>query len=126
MSAPSGIMRLLPQDNGYVMGNDEQLAAVARRQHGPFTLEQAHAAGFSTAAVRRRVNAGRWLSPHNGVFFDASVPVSEDRDVSAAVLACAPRAAASYRAAARRWDLDVDLGELIDVTVVSPGRARPR
>lgn len=112
------------------MGNartspDALLAVLSRGQHGPFSLGQALAAGFSRSAVKRRVDSGRWVRLHRGVYCEAAVPVSFQRDVAAAVMVCGIGAAASHRTAARWWELDVPPADRPEVTVLLPSRARP-
>ncbi len=106
-------------------GPDARLAVLTRGQHGPFSLDQALTAGFSRSAVKRRVDSGCWVRLHRGVYCEAAVPASLQRDAAAAVIACGPGAAASHRTAARWWELDVPPADRLEVTVLLPSRARP-
>src|SRR5581483_6423710 len=102
-----------------------RLAPVARRQHGPFTRRQALQSGFSASSVQRNVAHGWWIDLHRGVYCDAVIPASLERDASAAVLACGPTAVVSHRTAGLLWSLDVPKPALPEVTVLPSGRARP-
>ncbi len=106
-------------------GPDARLVAVTRSQHGAFTRQQALAAGFTPSMIKRRLASGRWLRLHRGVFCETAVLPTFERDTSGAILACGSGAAASYRTAGRRWELDVPQPELPEVTVPIPSRARP-
>ena len=46
----------------------QRLAAVARRQHGVFTLEQALACGFSRSTIGRLVRSGTWRELESRVY----------------------------------------------------------
>lgn len=102
---------------------DRQLAEVANAQHAVFGLDQLRELGLSTRAVSHRVAAGRLHRIHQAVY--SLVPktlLKREGLYMAAVLACGPGAALSYRSAAALHGLR-DWGYTrIEVTV--PRRSR--
>ncbi len=80
---------------------DEQLAAEARQQHGVFSVEQAHASGFTSWSVRRRVEGGRWERlDHHAYRVAVATPPTSRQMLMAATLAsggCASGASAGAR-----------------------------
>jgi hypothetical protein len=79
---------------------DLRVAAIAARQHGVFSTEQATRAGAYSSLISRRVRAGRWLRLAPGVYGMAGTPDSWPRSVSIAVHRVTGLAAASHRTAA--------------------------
>jgi hypothetical protein len=71
----------------------------AEEQHGAISREQA-AAMLSKAAIRHRVDSGRWVELANGVFVVRGAPPTVRQQISVAVLSCGPQAAASHATAA--------------------------
>jgi hypothetical protein len=95
---------------------EAQAVARAERQHGVLSYDQARRAGMSRPTVTRRVQAGRWIAEHHGVYRVAgSVPSWEQR-LMAACLAAGGRA--SHRAAARLWGLDGQQAADVEVLVL--------
>lgn len=80
---------------------DRTLAALAAQRHSLLTLDDVVAAGGTRSSASVRVKAGRWESPHPGVYRIAGIPWSYEARVMAAVLAGGPGAVASHRCAAR-------------------------
>lgn len=78
---------------------DITLAALARRQHGLWTREQAREAGMTRSRIRTRVDRGLWIPQDTAVYADAASLPTWQRSVMAAVLA-EPWAVASHRTAA--------------------------
>jgi hypothetical protein len=76
---------------------------LARRQHGLVTRVQLLAAGLSSTAIGRRLDAGAWLPLAAGVYALASSPPTWQRQVLAACLAVG--GIASHRTAAAMWGL---------------------
>ena len=60
------------------------LNRLATAQYGVFTRAQAKACGFSNKAIRHRLETGRWIALHPGIYVDASVPQAWHRDEIAA------------------------------------------
>jgi hypothetical protein len=84
---------------------DRFIAAVAARQFGVFSHEQAISAGFSRATVQQRVSDGRWLLVRPGVYAIAGVPRTFESNALSGVLQV-DRAFASHRTAAFLHGLD--------------------
>lgn len=68
---------------------DARAAALAARQHGLLTSEQALACGLSPKQVKGRLGTGRWTALARGVYVVAGVPDSWVRRAAAAQLAVA-------------------------------------
>ncbi len=104
------------------------MGRLAVRQHGVFTFEQWVRLGLSSDALQRRADAGRVHRIHKGVC--SLVPpqlLSRDGRYMAAVLACGPGAALSFRSAGVLLRLIGSGAELIDVSVpTAGGRSRRR
>jgi hypothetical protein len=82
---------------------DEHIAALARQQHGLFTLGQLDELGITRRQRQWRLRAGRWESPYTGVYRIAGIPPSWRSELLAACLA--GEGVASHRSAAAVWDL---------------------
>jgi very-short-patch-repair endonuclease len=91
--------------------------AVLAGRHGVVTRERLLAAGFGRNQIARLVGNGTLIPVHRGVYVvvHASSPLAHE---CAAVLACRPRAVLSHRTAGSLWQLPVDRGDAIEVTVV--------
>lgn len=103
------------------MEPDQQLAEIAARQHGAVSRAQALAAGLSVDAINRRLWSGRLVRLHAEVYGLAGVPPSRSQTLMAAVLWGGPGSAASHRAAANLWRLDLNL-EVLEIS--SPRRLK--
>lgn len=89
----------------------------AARRHGLVTRDAAFVAGMTRGALRQRVESGRWVEVHDGVYRVRGAPETWDQKLLAAVLAAGPLAAVSHRSAAIKWDLDGLGGRLVEVSV---------
>src|SRR5262249_47987129 len=78
-----------------------RLRAIASRQLGLFTREQARLAGFSPGSIDKRVSLRLWIAIDHGVYRVAEAPGSWRQRLLAACLA--GPAVASHRAAAALW-----------------------
>ena len=87
------------------MDNYRELAAIAERQHGVVSLDQARRVGFADHQVRSLVEAGRLVRPATGVFLFAGCPPSWKQAVMVAVAAAGEAAFASHQTAAYLWEL---------------------
>lgn len=76
------------------------MSELAGSQHALVTWTQALDVGFSSQAVRRRVETGRWVRVHDGVYRIAGARITNAQSVLAACMGIGPEAAASHRAAA--------------------------
>lgn len=84
---------------------EAELAALAAKQAGAFSARQAEAHGFDEASRRRRIEAGRWVRLHRGVFAVAGSVDDPLRMLWAAWLAVGPRAVISHLAALWLWGI---------------------
>lgn len=102
-----------------LMSTERSLNRLARRQHGVFLTDQALRVGVGREALRTRVQTGRLIRLHPGVFAFAGSKLSFEGHVHAALLAAGGEACASHVAAARL----IGFGELpahIELTVPWP------
>src|SRR3954471_21076122 len=100
---------------------EQELAQLARRQHGVVARRQLLARGFTASAIARRVEAQRLQPVHAGVYAVGHPLLSHYGRWMAAVLACGPAAALGYGSAAALWDLRRGVPARIDVVVASAG-----
>src|SRR2546428_3870212 len=96
---------------------DRAIAAIADRQHGLITLDQALLAGLTRAGAKHRVGTGRWERLHPGVYRMAGSARTFEQEVLAACRAVGPGATASHRSAAALLDLP-GLTRKTELTVV--------
>lgn len=99
---------------------EDQIAAVARRQHGVVTRAQLLELGLSPGAVRCRVRRGTLRILHRGVYLLGLVMPPRAREMAAA-LACGPEAIVSHRSAAALWDLVAPPAPDIPVDITAVG-----
>src|SRR4051795_12543484 len=78
---------------------EQELAELARRQHGVVARRQLLARGFTASAIARRVAAQRLQPVHSGVYAVGHPLLSHYGRWMAAVLACGPGAALGYGSA---------------------------
>lgn len=78
---------------------------MAEVQHGHITRQQLLALGLSARAITARLNAGKLIRVHGGVYAVGHVPRGALARAHAAVLACGPDGALSHEAAAAQWGL---------------------
>ncbi|GAB3723358.1 DUF559 domain-containing protein [Nocardiopsis nanhaiensis] len=85
--------------------------AIAARQHGVLSWEQAHHAGVTKSDARRLIRNGEWGRPHTGVYSVRSLTVSSSSDTHlrsatmAAQLALGPNSFAGGETAVRLWGM---------------------
>src|SRR6476620_1906970 len=82
---------------------DQNVWALARRQHGSVTGEQLHAAGFTRSAIAHRMRTGRLWRVYPRVFAVGRSELSREGSWLAAVLACGVGPALSHLSAAGLW-----------------------
>jgi hypothetical protein len=103
---------------------DAAFAALAGRQHGVVSGSQLRRLGVTKYAVRRRVEAGRLLRLHDGVYAVGHLALTADSRRMAAVLACGPGALLSHRAAGVLWGF-LRGAAALEVTTPRSRRRRP-
>lgn len=107
---------------------DDQLAAIAARQWGLVTVDQARAVGITRYQVQHRAERGELERVHRGVYRLASATATFEHTTLAAVLYAGPLAFASHASACVLWGLPLDgrLDELwcVEVTTASTRRLR--
>ena len=103
---------------------DARIAALAARQHGVVSRAQLFALGARAHQIDDRVNAGRLVPLHRGVYAVGHAALRIEGRWLAAVLACGPGAVLSHRDAAALWELASAGTGQVHVSV--PGRAGRR
>jgi len=83
---------------------EERIADLVARQHGVVTRAQLMGAGVSSAAIGRRLKAGRLRALHGGVYLAGPIEPERAREMAAA-LAGGPAAALSHTSALHLWKL---------------------
>jgi predicted transcriptional regulator of viral defense system len=96
---------------------DARLAGIAARRHGVVSRDQLRAIGFTDTMIRDRVASGRLHRLYRGVYSVGHTLLDRHGRWLAAVLACGPNAALSYRSAASLWGIRPNAAARIDVTV---------
>jgi predicted transcriptional regulator of viral defense system len=103
---------------------DALIAAVSGRQYGVITSAQLRAAGLTSAAIAKRVKAGRLHPQYRGVYAVGHNRLSQQAKWLAAVLAAGKGAALGHQAAVRHWNVWRRKTTAIDVVVPTPRRPR--
>jgi very-short-patch-repair endonuclease len=103
-------------------GADARIAAVALRQHGAFSREQAVEAGFTRGMIDYRLATGRWAIADFGVYRSATTPPNWAQRLIAACLA--GPAVASHRAAGIIWGFPGMPDGIVEVTALRHRRRR--
>jgi very-short-patch-repair endonuclease len=105
---------------------DWAIAEICARQHLQISVAQLVELGLRPSAIRMRAAAGRLHRTFHGVYSISPVWPSVKARWMAAVLACGPGAALSYRDAGAAHGVRPSSRRLIDVTAPRrAGRARP-
>lgn len=105
---------------------DPLLAARIRGQSGLVTRDQARAAGLTEKAIRWRLESGRWLRLHPGVYLTEPGRDDWSMHAVAALLNVGPPVALWGRSAGHAWSLLTDTGDTISVVVPFARSGRPR
>ena len=101
---------------------DRRIAALADRDHGIVDADGLRAAGASRRQIGRRLEAGRLILLHRGVYAVGHRRLTSEGWWLAAVRAIGPGAVLGNVHAAALWDLRPTPRGRINVTVVSTGR----
>lgn len=105
---------------------DQEIAGLARRQHGVVSRAQLLERGMGKRAIAARIERGQLHRLHNGVYKVGYRRISRKGRWMAAVLASGPGACLSHRSAARLWRLIPAAGERAEVTCPPDHRTRRR
>ncbi len=95
----------------------ESLSELLSIQHQVLTRTQAGQHGMTDAALRARLDAGRWQRVHPGVYAATTGPLTSAALRWAALLACGPGAVLSHATAAAMHGLRIPADQRIHVTV---------
>jgi very-short-patch-repair endonuclease len=93
--------------------------------HGVAARFELLAAGTKPTAIQARIESGRYLRIHTGVYAIGHKDLTVYGRRRAIVLACGKRAVLSHRSAADAWGLRPGSGAMWDVTVRQTGVRRP-
>src|SRR5215210_883674 len=99
----------------------QQVWALARRQHWVVTRGQLLHLGFNSDWIQHRLARGRLHPVHRGVYAVGRPELSRFGRWMAAVLACGPDAVLSHASAAALWGVRSDHGRL---EVIAPNDRR--
>ena len=107
--APLGVQRVFHPSHGKsVAPRDEATVAIrdlAERQHGVVARRQLIALGLGRGLIQDRIDAGRLLPLHQGVFALGHRRIGIRGEWMAATLACGPDAYLSHGSAAQLWGI---------------------
>src|SRR5215210_5483778 len=102
---------------------DRAIGALAERQHGVVTRAQLSVLGLGARAIDHRIEVGRLRPIFRGVYALVGPRLlTQHGRWMAAVLACGPGAALSYRGATALWQ--IRRGTRLEVTVPRGRKAR--
>jgi very-short-patch-repair endonuclease len=104
---------------------DARIAALADANHGIVDVDGLHSVGASRTQIGRRIDAGRLIPLHRGVYAVGHRRLRPRGWWLAAVWAIGPGAVLSHAHATALWNLREPPGGRVHVTVPSRGR-RPR
>lgn len=120
----SSAWRLLDR-MGPESAKDKKIGDLATSQHGVLSRAQLRELGFSDREIARRLERGRLIRMHRGVFAVGHTALKPEGYWMAAVLACGPDAALSHASAAALWGIRPTSASLADVVVpTQAGRSR--
>ena len=106
---------------------EAEVTAILARQDGVIGRQQALKAGMTPGQLRRRLDTGRWLTVHAGVYQSAQHPSTHASRVRAAVLWGGRHAVLAGHAAAWWWGLTPTPPDSVQI-VIPPNehrRSRP-
>lgn len=106
------------------MDLDRALAAIARGHHGVFAVAHLHELHASKHECQWRLETGRWVLVHDGVYRIAGTPVTWRSELLAACWAGGSRSVASHHSAAALWALPGADRDLAEITCPRWRRAR--
>lgn len=103
---------------------DVRIARLAAERHGVFSRTEALSVGATPRIIERRLEAGRWLPMHPGVYRLIGSRPSWRQDLSAACVVAGSGAAASHRASAALRGLPGIQASWIEISVPKGRRVR--
>jgi hypothetical protein len=103
---------------------DRKIAALAGRQYGYVKRKQLILLGVGRGAIDHRIDTGKLIVAHAGVYAVGHTPVTPAARAMAAVLACGDGAVLSHGSAAALWGMLKRWEEPIEVTAEAD-RRRP-
>jgi very-short-patch-repair endonuclease len=103
---------------------DEEIGALASRQHGVVSLLQLRELGVPEHVVRARRAAKRWYALHRGVYAVGHEALTPKSNFIAAVYACGPGSLLSHRAAGALQGL-LNATAVIEVTARRGCKPKP-
>jgi len=103
---------------------ERQIGRLAASQHGHVTRRQLLGLGLGRAAIQHRLETGKLIAIHAGVYGLGQRPASPVARAAAAVLACGDSAALSHGSALALWGLCRGWAQPLEVTVTRD-RDRP-
>jgi hypothetical protein len=104
--------------DGKPLPRGQELAALARRQHGVVSIRQLRRLGYSHSSVEKAVRAGRLHRLHQGVFAVGHTNISFHGHCLSAVLASGPHTLLSHYSAG--WLLGLISTRPIPIHVTTP------
>jgi len=110
---------------GSLLDPDRRIAALAASQHGPVARRQLHDIGLSAQHIAYRIEVGRLIRVHRGVYAVGHPVLTREGRWMAAVLTCGELAVLSHGDAAAHWELTPARGARIHVTTPSRGGRAP-
>jgi hypothetical protein len=102
---------------------DEVVGALAAKQYGLITYEQAGSLGLTRGEIEHRIATKRWRRLRRGVFALVGVPDTYEQRLLAVVLRAGPGAVASHFSGTALQEFPDAIGDSYDVTV-EPGFQR--
>lgn len=95
---------------------ENEIAALAKRQHGFLTRRQLRQLGLREGAIEWRLKQGRLIPVHAGVYALGHLPALALDRAHAALLACGREAVLSHDSAAWIWGLHAHFRQPFEVT----------
>jgi len=111
---------------GSESAKDKTIGDLATSQHGVLSRVQLRDLGFTDREIARRIERGRLIRMHRGVFAVGHTALRPEAYWMAAVLACGPNAALSHASAAALWGIRPTSAALTDVVISTQAGRRRR
>ena len=105
---------------------EAQVTEILARQDGVIGRRQALYAGMTPGQVRHRLDSGRWMTVHAGVYQSAQHPVTHASRVRAALIWGGKKAVLAGHAAAWWWGLTQTPPPIVDIVIPPREHRRSR